>query len=91
MFYIVSTDGTGMKTVEAFDFTPHVEQHVQVDDSQFVSRKEFDELSARVSVILGALNGIHGPVQQQSATNGDEGSNVHAQTDDARGLSADYQ
>ena len=91
LFYIVSTDGTGMKTVETFDFTPHVEQQVQVDDSRFVSRREFDELSARVSVILGALNGIHGPVQQQSATDGNEDTNGHAQTDDARGLSADYQ
>ena len=25
VFYIVSTDGTGTKTVETFDFSPHVE------------------------------------------------------------------
>lgn len=64
MFYIVSTDGTGMKTVEAFDFTPHKEQKpLQIDGAQFVSRQEYDEFVAKVSAALGALNGIHGPVQ----------------------------
>lgn len=86
VFYIVSTDGTGSKSLEAFDFSPHVEQQPQVDNSQFVSRSEFDELSMRVNVILGALNnGIHGPVQATGTpTNGDEGQNVDAPTDDAR-------
>ena len=94
VFYIVSTDGTGSKSIEAFDFSPHIEQQVQVDNSQYVSRQEFNELAARVGIILGALNGIHGPVQQQpagTATHGDEGQNVHAQTDDARGPDSDYQ
>jgi hypothetical protein len=94
VFYIVSTDGTGSKSIEAFDFSPHVEQHVQVDNSQFVSRREFDELAARVGIILGALNGIHGPVQQQPAgttTHGDESQNVHVASDDARGPDPDYQ
>ena len=76
VFYIVSTDGTGSKSIEAFDFSPHIEQQVQVDNSQYVSRQEFNELAARVGIILGALNGIHGPVQQQpaagTATHGDE-------------------
>jgi hypothetical protein len=67
MFYVVSTDGTGMKTVEAFDFTPHKEQRpLQIDGAQFVSRQEYDEFVAKVSAALGALNGIHGPVQAQS-------------------------
>lgn len=63
-FYIVSTDGTGAKTVEAFDFSPHVEEPpIQVDGAQFVSRKEFDEFAAKVNAVIGAGNGVHGPVQ----------------------------
>ena len=86
VFYIVSTDGTGMKTVEAFDYTPHVEQQpVQIDGAQFVSRQEYDEFVAKVSAALGALNGISRPVQPAAgpATNGVEGANVYASTDDA--------
>lgn len=67
-FYVVSTDGTGMKTVEAFDFTPHKEQRpIEIDGAQFVSRQEFEEFVAKVSAALGALNGIHGPVQAPAA------------------------
>lgn len=63
-FYIVSTDGTGMKTVEAFDFAPHVEQPVQIDGAQFVSRAEFDEFTAKVNAAIGAINAqsVHEPV-----------------------------
>lgn len=68
-FYIVSTDGTGMKTVECFDFTPHKdEQPVKIDGAQFVSRKEFDEFAAKVNAVLGANNGVHGPVQGATDT-----------------------
>lgn len=63
VFYIVSTDGTGMKTVETFDFTPHVEQQpVQVDGAQFVSRQEYDQFVARVNAALGAMDGVHAAV-----------------------------
>ena len=62
-FYIVSTDGTGMKTVEAFDFTPHKdEQPIQIDGVQFVSRREFEDFTAKVNAALGALNGVHATV-----------------------------
>ena len=71
-FYIVSTDGTGMKTVEAFDFSPHVEQQpVQIDGAQFVSRKEFDEFTAKVNAAIGAINGIHESIST-TATAADE-------------------
>lgn len=64
VFYIVTTDGTGTKTVEAFDFVPHKdEEPVRIDGAQFVSRAEFDEFAAKVNAVLGAANGIHGPVQ----------------------------
>ena len=85
-FYVVSTDGTGMKTVEAFDFTPHKEQRpIEIDGAQFVSRQEFDQFVAKVSAALGALNGIYAAVPATAPANGAEGQNVHAQTDDEGG------
>lgn len=84
-FYIVSTDGTGMKTVEAFDFSPHKEeQPVNIDGAQFVSRQEYDSFVAKVSAALEAINGVHGPVSAAgSATNGTQGQNVDASPNDA--------
>ena len=68
VFYIVSTDGTGAKTVEAFDFSPHVEQQpVSIDGAQFVSRQEFEDFTAKVNAALGALDGIHGTVSTDPA------------------------
>lgn len=68
-FYVVSTDGTGTKSVEAFDFVPHVDQQpVQIDGANFVSRQEYDQFVAKVSAALGALsNGTNGPVQTTAA------------------------
>lgn len=66
-FYIVSTDGTGMKTVEAFDFSPHVdEQPIKIDGAQFVSRTEYDQFVAKVSAALEAINGVHAAVPTES-------------------------
>lgn len=63
VFYIVSTDGTGAKTVEAFDFLPHKDESpVQIDGAQFVSRQEFEDFTAKVNAALGALNGVHEPI-----------------------------
>lgn len=63
MFYVVSTDGTGTKTIETFDFFPHVEQPpVVVDGASFVSREEFDAFAARVNAVIGAGNGTDGTV-----------------------------
>lgn len=91
VFYIVSTDGTGMKTVEAFDYKPHVEQQpVQIDGAQFVSREEYDQFVQKVSAALGALsNGIHGPVP--AATNGPQGAYGAVAGDDAGGPLAGSQ
>ena len=61
-FYIVTTDGTGTKTVEAFDFAPHVDAPVTVDGAQFVSRAEFDEFAAKVNAVLEAQDGVHAAV-----------------------------
>ena len=94
MFYIVSTDGTGMKTVETFDFAPHKEeQPIRIDGAQFVSRQEYDGFVAKVSAALEAINGVHGPVPAAgSAANGTQGANVHAASDDAgRPIGTAYQ
>jgi hypothetical protein len=68
VFYIVSTDGTGTKSIETFDFMPHADEPpIQVDGAQFVSRKEFDEFTAKVNAALGAINGVHAAVQPAAA------------------------
>lgn len=78
-FYIVTTDGTGTKSVECFDFSPHVEQQpVQIDGAQFVSRQEFEDFTAKVNAALGALNGVHEPVPTAGTAASDEGTNVAA-------------
>lgn len=88
VFYIVSTDGTGMKTVEAFDFSPHKdEQPIQIDGAQFVSRQEFESFTAKVNAALGALNGVHEPVPTAvpatDPTAGRQGENGTASVNDA--------
>ena len=58
VFYVVSTDGTGTKSIETFDFTPHVEESpVVVDGVEFASKSELDELAAKVAVIMEVING----------------------------------
>ena len=69
VFYIVSTDGTGTKTIETFDFSPHVEEE-PVMQGKYVSQDQFDELVKQVREIQ---NGIHGSVQP--AADGTESSN----------------
>ena len=86
-FYIVSTDGTGMKTVECFDFKEHVEQQpVKIDGAEFVSRTEYDKFVAKVSAALEAINGVHAAVPSaaanaaaQPAGGNDAGQDWHAQ------------
>ena len=56
VFYVVSTDGTGTKTIETFDFSPHEDvQPVTVNGVQFVSRKEFDDFVAKVNAVIGEI------------------------------------
>lgn len=56
-FYVVSTDGTGTKSLECFDFAPHVDKQLQAETSQFVSRDEFNAFVEKVSNMIGASNG----------------------------------
>ena len=89
-FYIVSTDGTGTKSIECFDFSPHVEEKpVQIDGAQFVSKKEYDQFVAKVSAALEAINGVHAAVPATGTANADEGADGAAPLHDAgRPLSA---
>lgn len=83
-FYIVSTDGTGMKTVECFDFTPHVEQQpVKIDGAEFVSRTEYDKFVAKVSAALEAINGVHATVPTAGTATQPQGSDGAAPLHDA--------
>lgn len=88
IFYVVSTDGAGTKTIEPFDFYPHVdEQPVQIDGAQFVSRQEFDEFTAKVNAAIGAMNGsnatVPATVPAKDSATGRQGTNGTAPVDDA--------
>ena len=84
-FYIVTTDGTGMKTVECFDFKPHVEQQpVQIDGAQFVSKQEYDQFVAKVSAALEAINGVHATVPATGTTDTAQGADGATPLHDAR-------
>ena len=64
VFYIVTADGAGSKTIEAFDFTPHVEPQPQQPAELYVTRSEYTDLLARFQQLKEEVtNGIHGPVQ----------------------------
>lgn len=84
VFYIVSTDGTGTKSIETFDFSPHVEQQpVNIDGAQFVSRSEFEDFTKKVNAALGALNGVHAAVPTAGTANATEGADGSATLNDA--------
>ena len=91
VFYVVSTDGAGVPSIETFDFSPHVEeQPIQIDGAQFVSRQEFESFTAKVNAALGALNGVHAavpaaPVPAAGTADGAAGQNVAAPLDVAGG------
>jgi len=63
-FYVVTADGAGSKTIETFDFMPHVEETKdEFDMSGLVTREEFQSFVNKVEQMIGAGNGIHGSVQ----------------------------
>lgn len=80
-FYVVTADSAGFKTVEPFDFCPHVDEPpetVVINGVKFDNREEYDKIAAAVAAVMEAYaDGIHGPVQQaepaakHSAPNGD--------------------
>lgn len=63
VFYVVSTDGAGMPSLETFDFSPHVQAQPVMTNGDYVSRSEFQTLADKVNQLIGGTNGIDGPVQ----------------------------
>ena len=87
-FYIVSTDGTGTKTIESFDFAPHVDEPtISIDGANFVSREEFDQFVAKVGAALEAINGANATVPATTAntSGGLEGGGLQHKEDDGGG------
>ena len=88
VFYVVTADAAGSKTLEAFDFSPHVEENpVSIDGAKFVSKEEYDQFVAKVNAALEALNGVHAAVPTAAArytADGTQGTDVDAEADDAR-------
>lgn len=64
-FYVVSTDGTGTKTLECFDFAPHAEKEPE-PHAQYVTKQEFEEAMAAMAEKLEAANGINGPAEPRA-------------------------
>lgn len=70
MMYVVSTDGTGTKSLEWYDFKVHEnESPVVVDGVEFASKKELDELAAKVGVIMEVIHGSNAAVSATSTAN----------------------
>jgi hypothetical protein len=75
VFYVVTTDGAGVPTVDIIDYSPHVEQQpVNIDGAQFVSKQEYDQFVAKVSAALEALNGVHAAVPTAGTAIADAGA-----------------
>ena len=89
-FYVVSTDGAGVPSLETFDFSLHKEEEsVRIDGAQFVSRQEYDQFVAKVGAALEALNGVHATVSTATGTivpdspSGVQGEHGKAKADNA--------
>lgn len=77
VFYIVSTDGAGMPSLETFDYSPHKEEPIQIDGAQFVSKQEYDQFVAKVSAALEAIeNGVHATVPTAAAVIGQHADGI---------------
>lgn len=62
-FHTLSIESDGRRNLETFDFFPHVEeQPVEINGVEFASKKEFDELAAKVNAVMEVVNGLHEPV-----------------------------
>lgn len=88
MMYVVSTDGTGTKSLEWYDFKVHENgSPVVVDGVEFASKKELDELAAKVGVIMEVIHGsnatVPATVPATDSAAGRQGTNGTAPVDDA--------
>lgn len=77
-FYIKTTDGAGVGTVEAFDFSEHVEEAPQPTQAP-VTREEFDGLAAKVDAIFKEQADVQVPTAVRTA---DPAPAKHAGADD---------
>lgn len=84
VFYVVTTDGAGVPSVDIIDYSPHVEQQpIQIDGAEFVSRTEYDKFVAKVSAALEAINGVHAAVPATGTTTQPQGADGAAPLHDA--------
>lgn len=67
LFYIVTADGAGSKTIEAFDYSPHVEAPAPTAVAA-VGRDEFDQLCKQVTSLKEEYDGILGSIQTANTT-----------------------
>lgn len=75
VFYVVTADGAGSKTVETFDYSPHQEPEQQQPANLYVTRSEYSDLLAEVQRLREEVgNGLHGPVQTGSSTTAEVGT-----------------
>lgn len=73
VFYVVSTDERGAKTLEVCDYWPHADASPAQVGPSGISREEFDKLAADVLAIREALNGSAGSVAKHAKP--DDGAN----------------
>ena len=66
-FHTLSIEVDGRRNLETFRYEPEDSGGFTADKTQFVSRSEFDEFTAKVNAALGALNGVHEPVSATTA------------------------
>lgn len=61
-FYALSVEANGHKSLETFDYWPHVEEPQQAE--QYVSRDEYSALARRLAALEDS-NGVHAAVPAQ--------------------------
>lgn len=65
-FHVLSIEQDGRRNLETFDFTKHIEEEpVTINGAEFASKRELDELAAKVAAMTEVVNGVHGSILQQ--------------------------
>lgn len=80
VMYIVSTDGTGTKSVESFSISKIDEADEVGDGERGVSRDEFDSLKKRVDQMEAMRNGSDGTAKPAARTSSKPASKPAART-----------
>lgn len=84
-FHTLSVESDGRRNLETFDFVKHEEEKPmqQVDMSNFVTRAEFQGVMDKINQLMGAQDGIHGPVQTTATTPATESATQQRSPSDA--------